>query len=70
VYYQSEQVSEIYQTFLAKLPASIAAMKLITEPEQDYLLQLVEKRMLRMYGDAHGIAYLLDPRYLGAGMSL
>ena len=50
-------MSEIYQTFLAKLPASIAAMKLITEPEQDYLLQLVEKRMLRMYGDAHGIAY-------------
>ncbi|KAI2489092.1 hypothetical protein MHU86_25506 [Fragilaria crotonensis] len=46
-------------------------MKLITEPERDYLLQLVEKRrMMFMYGDAHGIAYLLDPRYLGAGMSL
>jgi hypothetical protein len=43
-------------------------MKLITEPEQDFLLKLVEKRML--CGDAHGIAFLLDPRSLGAGMSL
>ena len=72
VYYQSDQVpiSEVYRTFSSKLPLSIAAMKLISDTERAYLLQLVEKRMLFMYGDAHGIAYLLDPRYLGAGMSM
>jgi hypothetical protein len=65
VFYQSDEVplSEVYRTFLVKLPLSIAAMKLITEPERDYLLQLVQKRMEFMYGDAHGIAYLLDPQY-------
>jgi hypothetical protein len=72
VFYQSDEVplSEVYQTFLVKLPSSIAAMKLITEPERDYLFQLVQKRMELMYGDAHGIAYLLDPQYLGVGMSV
>ena len=72
VYYQSDEVplSEVYRTFLMKLPASFAAMKLITEAEKDYLLQLVQKRMEFMYGDAHGIAYLLDPRYIGDGMSM
>jgi hypothetical protein len=72
VFYQSDQVplSEVYRTFLVKLPMSIAAMKLIAEPERDYLLHLVKKRMEFMYGDAHGIAYLLDPQYLGVGMSV
>ena len=50
-------------------PRSIC-MELITEPERVYLLELVQKRMDFMYGDAHGIAYLLDPQYLGAGMSV
>jgi regulator of replication initiation timing len=72
VYYQSDQVpvSEVYRTFLSKLPSSISGMKLISDAERAYLLQLVEKRMVFMYGDAHGIAYLLDPRYLGSGMSM
>ena len=72
VYYQSDQVpiSEVYRTFLSKLPSSISAMKLISDEERAYLLLLVEKRMLFMYGDAHGIAYLLDPWYLGTGMSI
>lgn len=72
VYYQSDQVpvSEVYRTFLSKLPSSISAMKSISDAERAYLLQQVQKRMEFMYGDAHGIAYLLDPRYLGAGMSM
>ena len=69
VFYQSDKVplSEVYRTFLV---TSFAAMELITEPERAYLLELVKKRMDFMYGDAHGIAYLLDPKYLGAGMSV
>jgi hypothetical protein len=71
-YFQSDQVriSKVYRTFLSKLPSSISAMKLISDEERAYLLQLVEKRMLFMFGDAHGIVYLFDPRYLGTGMSM
>jgi hypothetical protein len=32
-----------------------------------YLLGLLESRMEFLYGDAIGVAYLLDPRYLGDG---
>ena len=43
-------------------------------PEQDqvkktYLVELVRKRFQFMHGDAHGVAYVLDPRYLGDRMS-
>ena len=33
-----------------------------------YLVELVHKRFNFMYGDAHGVGYLLDLRYLGDGM--
>ena len=57
--------------FLSKLKSSISEMKLIYDAERAcYLLQLVEKRMVFMSGDAHGIAYLLDPQYFGSGMSM
>jgi hypothetical protein len=71
VFYQSDSVpiSEVYRTFASKLPACINAMTLIDGPERQYLLNLVKKRMSFMYGDAHGIAYVLDPRYLGMDMT-
>ena len=69
-FYQSDSVpiSEVYYTFTSKMPASINAMTLIDGPERQYLL-LVKKRMRFMHGDAHGIAYVLDPRYLGMDMT-
>ena len=71
IYYQSDKVpiSEVFRTFKSTLPASINEMTLINEPERQYLLNLVTKRMEFMYGDAHGIAYVLDPRYLGMDMT-
>ena len=71
IYYQSDSVpiSEVFRMFSSKLPASISAMRLINESEREYLLNLVKKRMSFMYGDAHGIAYVLDPRYLGMDMT-
>jgi hypothetical protein len=42
-------------------------MTLIDGPERQYLLNLVKKRMSFMYGDAHGIAYVLEPSLLGYG---
>ena len=61
--------SDVYKAFLeleeeiGKLGNAVAADK------KSYLAQLVHKRFDFMYGNAHGVAYLLDPRYLGDGIS-
>ena len=36
--------------------------------ERSYLKALTGERFKFMYGDAHGLGYLLDPRYLGEDM--
>jgi hypothetical protein len=33
------------------------------------LKEAVQGKVAFMYGDAHGIGYILDPRYIGYGMS-
>ncbi len=72
VNYESDPdpISEVFCTFKLKLPASVSAMKFICDGEGAYLLKMVNIRMTFMSGDAHGIAYLLDPCYLGMGMSI
>ena len=42
---------------------------LLSNPEKLYLDNLILSRWNFIYGDAHGIAYVLDPRYMGDGMS-
>jgi hypothetical protein len=39
------------------------------DDEKSYLDELIHSRCDFIYGDAHGVAYLLDPRYMGDGMS-
>ena len=51
-----------------KLPNLIKSMPLLSPEERDYMLKLSQHRFDFMYGDAHGIAYLLDPRFVGVGM--
>jgi hypothetical protein len=46
------------------------ALPTLSKEELAYLLMLNKSRFSFMYGDAHGIAYLLDPRYDGDGMNL
>ena len=41
----------------------------LNQVKKTYLVDLVRKRFKFMYGDAHGAAYVLDPRYLGDRMS-
>ena len=69
-FYQSDSVpiSEVYASFTNKLPNSIMLMPLISPEERDYMLKLIHHRFDFMYGDAHWIAYLLDPRFVGVGM--
>ena len=69
-FYQSDSVpiSEVYALFANKLPNSTMSMPLISPEEHDYMLKLIHHRFDFMYRDAHWIAYLLDPRFVGVGM--
>jgi hypothetical protein len=73
VKYQSDSVplSDVFYDF-HQLPSRFStapAWELMSQEEQQYLVLLSSKRFKFMYSDAHGLAYLLDPRYLGEGLS-
>jgi len=40
----------------------------LTLAQRDFIQRVISARWDKMYSDAHGAAYLLDPRYNGAGM--
>ncbi|KAH9272849.1 hypothetical protein BASA83_004737 [Batrachochytrium salamandrivorans] len=44
-------------------------MSCLSDAERFYLLQLLQSRLDFLYGDAIGIAYLLDPRFVGEKMT-
>jgi hypothetical protein len=62
-------VSEVYRCLKIHLKVTYESLDCLQERERQYLLQLLESRMEFLYGDAIGMAYVLDPRYLGDGMS-
>ena len=73
VKYQSDDVplSDVLPDF-NKLPTRFAASptrEFLSHEELQYLTMLANQRFEFMYSDAHGLAYLLDPRYLGEGIS-
>jgi Protein of unknown function (DUF 659)/hAT family C-terminal dimerisation region len=71
-YYQSDSVmiSEVYRTFKERLPYAIRnEMPMTSEQERQYLLRMVDGRFEFICGNAHKIAYVLDPRYLGSLMT-
>jgi hypothetical protein len=71
VKFQSDSipVSEVLLDF-NMLPTKFAAMTIsLTSSEIKYLEELSAKRFQFMYGDAHGLGYLLDPRFIGDGLS-
>ena len=72
VKYQSDSapISDVWPDFNA-LPAQFS--KLLSDgranaDEVDYLIKLSESRFKFMYGKAHGLAFLLDPRFIGEGL--
>jgi hAT family C-terminal dimerisation region len=71
-YYPSDSVpmSDVFATFSNELPRSITALTTITYEELSYMRKLNQHRFDFIYGDAHGIGYVLDPRYVGEGMPL
>jgi hypothetical protein len=70
--YQSDKmpISELIRDFHALPDAfmKIFAADIITRQKLDYLVLLSQRRFRCKYGVAHGLSYLLDPRYLGMGL--
>ncbi|CAB4008062.1 transposase putative [Paramuricea clavata] len=60
--------SDVYKAFLV-LEEKMRNMSNISSEKKEYLAKLVRNRFNFMYGDAHGVCYLLDPRYLGDDMT-
>lgn len=71
VKFQSDSVpvSEVVTAF-NNIPNEFQSLTAwLTAAEIKYLKQLAANRFEFMYGDAHGMGYLLDPRFVGDGLS-
>jgi hypothetical protein len=70
VKFQSDSVpaSEVYNAFI-ELPGIYTHLPGLTSEEKAYLIKLIHQRFDFIYGDAHGLSYILDPRFLGDGMT-
>jgi hypothetical protein len=73
VKYQSDKVpiSEVTNDFHALLDAFMKSFEaeIIKRQQLDYLVLLSKRRFQLMYGVAHGLSYMLDPRYLELGLA-
>uniref|UniRef100_K3WJB3 HAT C-terminal dimerisation domain-containing protein n=1 Tax=Globisporangium ultimum (strain ATCC 200006 / CBS 805.95 / DAOM BR144) TaxID=431595 RepID=K3WJB3_GLOUD len=65
----SKPCSEVFYVFAKALPDELLAIPGLTKIEQTYLLIRNQTRFNGMYGDVHGIAYVLDPQYIGDGLN-
>lgn len=64
----STPISEVYNTFL-ELPTEFGLCGL-TARDLKTVEEIVQERFDFIYGDAHGLSYLLDPRFCGEGMDV
>ena len=59
------EVPTVYKAFY-KLLGVFEQLSILDEATK-YLKKLSKVRFDFMYGDTHGVGYLLDPRYIGLG---
>lgn len=59
-------ISDVYDAFV-QLPTLFQKMDL-PKAQREFLVQATNERFDFIYGDAHGVAYMLDPRYLAQGL--
>jgi hypothetical protein len=62
-------LSDVCKSFNVLGP-TLAALEGLSSQEQTYLNMMAKYRFHFTYGDAHGIAYMLDPVYIGDGLPL
>jgi hypothetical protein len=65
----SPALSDVFIRF-DLLGPTFVALEGLHYTEKSYLFKLSKQRFELLYGDTHGIAYLLDPRYIGDGMPM
>ena len=68
--FQSDSIpiSEVYQAFVKFLPQMFTDMVGVSQAEKAYVHKLITERFdFMLYGVAHGLGNILDPRYLGEG---
>jgi hypothetical protein len=75
VKYQSDSVpvSDVLNDFTFVLMTSFGELQtkgILTEHELVYIKTQTKTRYEFMFGDAHGLGYLLDPRFIGEKLSL
>ena len=61
-------ISEVYQSFGKVLPQMFTNMAGVSQAEKAYILRMTAEPFDVMYGVAHELGNILDPRYLGEGM--
>lgn len=57
-------LADVYHSF-SELLRTYASMACVSKKERALISSCVGERLSSIYGDAHGVAYALDPRYLG-----
>jgi hypothetical protein len=62
-------LSDVLKHFAALGP-TLSTLEGLHADEKEYLTKLTKYRFEFIYGDAHGIAYVLDPRYIDDRLSL
>ncbi|RHZ33069.1 hypothetical protein DYB31_009882, partial [Aphanomyces astaci] len=64
--FQSDRVpvSEVFDAFVHQLPHAIGEIWSLNLHESKYIVAAVKARWEFVYGDAHGVGYLLDPRFV------
>lgn len=60
-------MSQVYPAFLQLLEA-YASMEGVNKKEKALISSCVNERFNAIYGDTHGVAYMLDPLFLGRNM--
>lgn len=67
--FESDRVSlsQVYHCFLEILETYMT-MDWVSKRDKALISSCIKDRLISIYGDAHGVAYMLDPMYLGAGM--
>ena len=68
-FFQSDQaeVPIVYKAFY-ELPGVFEQLP-TSDKQNIYLKKLSKERFDFMYGNTHGVGYILDPRFIGDGMS-